>query len=303
MAEGAGSTPTEEPTEEKRERRERFAADLRDLRAAAGNPAFRTMAGRAGTVSHTTLHEAAKGIRFPSWPTTRAFVEACGGDVEEWRARWSAALGAEEEPGSESASGAEPDARAGADEHRDIVEVPGDGTDRPVRGRPARRHAAVAAVCGGLVIVGAVSWYLMRDDEEVRPRAGAAGVRETPPPSPLVSGDRSTFVRDVTIPDGTSVKAGRRFVKTWEIANSGTARWHGRFLQRADLPADNGTCSTPGKVRVPDTAPGKRVRISVPVVAPSRPGSCWVGWKMVDGRGQQFLPGARPIYFVVNVVE
>ncbi|HEU5028393.1 MAG TPA: NBR1-Ig-like domain-containing protein [Spirillospora sp.] len=75
----------------------------------------------------------------------------------------------------------------------------------------------------------------------------------------------------------------------------------GRYLQRAALPADNGTCSTPGKVRVPDTDPGRKVRVSVPVIAPDRPGSCWVGWKMVDGRGRQFLPGARPLYFMVNV--
>lgn len=294
MPEGASSTPVEG----KRERQERFARDLRALRAAAGNPSFRTMAGKSGTVSHTTLHEAAKGIRFPSWLTTKAFVEVCGGDVEEWRARWSAALGTEEAPEAE-AGVTEPAADAeDPDEHRDIVEVPGDGP-----GRPVRRYVVVGAACCGLLIAGAASWYLRQADDDVRPGTRATEARETPPPSPLISGDRSTFVSDVTIPDGTSVKVGRRFVKTWEIKNSGTAQWHGRFLQRADLPADNGTCSTPGKVRVPDTAPGKRVRISVPVVAPSRPGSCWVGWKMVDGRGQQFLPGARPIYFVVNVVE
>lgn len=265
--------------EGRRERQERFAGELRCLRAAAGNPSFRTMAAKSGTVSHTTLHEAAKGIRFPSWPTTKAFVEVCGGDADEWRARWSAALGTDE---------AEP-------EDRDIVEAPGD------TGRPLRRYILIGAVCG-LLLIGVATALYMRTGQDGRPGARATEIRETPPPAPLVRGDRSVFIADVTIPDGTAVKVGERFVKTWEIANSGSVPWHGRFLQRADLPADNGTCSTPGKVRVPDTAPGEHVRVSVPVVAPSRPGSCWVGWKMVDGRGQQFLPGARPVYFVVNVV-
>jgi hypothetical protein len=36
-------------------------------------------------------------------------------------------------------------------------------------------------------------------------------------------------------------------------------------------------------------------------MAPDTPGSCWVGWKMVDGEDRPFLPGSRPVYFVVNV--
>jgi hypothetical protein len=113
----------------------------------------------------------------------------------------------------------------------------------------------------------------------------------------------SLFVADVTIPDGTVVEPGQQFTKTWEIANVGTVPWHGRFLERAQLPADNGTCSTPSKVPVPDTKPGEHVRISVNVMALDTPGSCWVGWKMVDGEDRPFLPGSRPVYFVVNVAR
>ncbi|RJQ83215.1 hypothetical protein D5S19_20095, partial [Amycolatopsis panacis] len=48
-----------------------LAAELAALRARAGNPSFRKMAGRSGRISHTTLHEAVGGSRFPSWDTTR----------------------------------------------------------------------------------------------------------------------------------------------------------------------------------------------------------------------------------------
>src|SRR4051794_18739152 len=83
-------------------RRERFAEELRRLRAEAGNPSFRAMASKSRSVSHATLHEAAKGVRFPSWVTTQAFVEACGGDVAQWRERWTAALDETLQPEEES---------------------------------------------------------------------------------------------------------------------------------------------------------------------------------------------------------
>ncbi|RMI41877.1 hypothetical protein EBO15_21415 [Actinomadura harenae] len=49
------------------------------------------MSGRSGAISHTTLHEATKGNRLPSWGTTAEFVKACGGDPEDYRERWEQA--------------------------------------------------------------------------------------------------------------------------------------------------------------------------------------------------------------------
>jgi hypothetical protein len=68
-----------------------FAAALRQLRLEAGAPSFRAMAGVTGAISHTTLHEAAAGSRLPSWPTTKVYVQACGGSAAEWHRRWLAA--------------------------------------------------------------------------------------------------------------------------------------------------------------------------------------------------------------------
>ncbi|RZQ65866.1 PD40 domain-containing protein [Amycolatopsis suaedae] len=67
-----------------------FAAGLRALRAAAGNPPYRELAGHAH-YSATALSEAAGGRRLPTLPVTLAFVAACGGDQDEWRQRWSEA--------------------------------------------------------------------------------------------------------------------------------------------------------------------------------------------------------------------
>lgn len=70
---------------------EDFAEVLRELRNSVGNPSFREMSGRSGAISHTTLHEATKGNRLPSWGTTAEFIKACGKDPEAFRERWEQA--------------------------------------------------------------------------------------------------------------------------------------------------------------------------------------------------------------------
>jgi hypothetical protein len=40
----------------------------------------------------------------------------------------------------------------------------------------------------------------------------------------------STFVEDVTVPDGTQIKAGGQFVKIWKVQNTGTCMWDDGFV-------------------------------------------------------------------------
>jgi transcriptional regulator with XRE-family HTH domain len=67
---------------------QRFAFELRQLRKAAGLN-YRHLARRAH-YSSTTLSEAAGGERLPTLEVTLAYAEACGGDRQEWKARWQA---------------------------------------------------------------------------------------------------------------------------------------------------------------------------------------------------------------------
>ncbi|CAL9672834.1 nSTAND1 domain-containing NTPase [Streptomyces sp. enrichment culture] len=66
---------------------QRFAVQLRELRRQAGGPTYRAMA-RMTSYSSTTLADAAGGERLPSLPVALAYVQACGGDREEWEKRW-----------------------------------------------------------------------------------------------------------------------------------------------------------------------------------------------------------------------
>lgn len=290
---------------------ERFAEQLRTLRTAVGNPSFRKMAGLSGRISHTTLHEAAAGTRFPSWETTREFVRACEADEAEWRRRW------------EDVQGTDSPAEAGTPGTAMTVfvaaETPHAAATRAV-GRPAgapssdlmpgaraantRRLPWLAAAAAAVVALLAVLGVTVRS-WSAQERAGAAAAPPSASPSPakfsdsLIPGDASRFVADVTIPDGTKVKVNAKFVKVWALANVGKVDWHNRFLARMNPTADG--CRVPDRVSIGDTPPGEQVMISVPVTASDRPGKCWVSWKMVDENGQAYFPSRRPVYFMVTV--
>lgn len=75
---------------------QRFAYELRKLRAEAGGPTYRQLAAR-GTYSVTALSQAAAGDRLPSLPVALAYAEGCGGDPAEWEWRWRQAAAEEAE--------------------------------------------------------------------------------------------------------------------------------------------------------------------------------------------------------------
>ncbi|MEU0881678.1 helix-turn-helix domain-containing protein [Lentzea sp. NPDC005914] len=64
-----------------------FAADLRRLREQAGSPTYRELSRRAH-YSAAALSEAAGGRKLPSLAVTKAYVQACDADPEEWARRW-----------------------------------------------------------------------------------------------------------------------------------------------------------------------------------------------------------------------
>ncbi|MGX4690073.1 nSTAND1 domain-containing NTPase [Streptomyces sp. JNUCC 63] len=78
---------------------QRFAFELRKLRAEADGITYRSLAQRAG-YSVTTLSQAAAGEQLPTLPVALAYAGACGGDLAEWEARWKEAL--EESAGDDS---------------------------------------------------------------------------------------------------------------------------------------------------------------------------------------------------------
>ncbi|ATY09600.1 hypothetical protein CU254_03300 [Amycolatopsis sp. AA4] len=261
-----------------------LSAELAALRARAGNPSFRKMADRSGRISHTTLHEAVRGTRFPSWDTTREFVRACDADEQQWRRRWEELKGVPPEP-------AVPVEVAVVNTAAEPVLITAEpaAPEKPRR----RRKYALAAVAFVVVLLAVVAAIVVP-----KLKSGAlvdVGAR--------IPGDNSKFVGDVTVPDGTVIHVGETVQKVWELQNTGSVVWHQRYLQRMDLPASPGSCRTPDRVLIGDTPPGDHVMVSVPLTASPAPGRCWIGWKMVDAAGAELFSTRRPVYVLVTVVS
>lgn len=182
------------------------------------------------------------------------------------------------------------------------VEVP--ASRRAWSRRSASLVAAVAVAVFATLTV--INVYTLADSTEDAESTSA----ETQSDSSIVSaravyeGDASEFIDDVTYTDGTTVAPGTRFTKVWELRNIGSVEWRDRYLRRIELPIESDDCRTPHRVRIPMTSPGQKVRISVPVEAPSKaPVRCKVHWKMIDSAERIVLPGYRPIFFDVRVRE
>jgi hypothetical protein len=101
----------------------------------------------------------------------------------------------------------------------------------------------------------------------------------------LGSADNAAYVADVTIPDGTILAPGQRFTKTWQIQNTGTSTWDGRYHWQFEAGAPLGTVRA---VTAPIVPPGATALFSVEMVAPQQPGSYRGFWQMTDPSGTVF---------------
>lgn len=114
--------------------------------------------------------------------------------------------------------------------------------------------------------------------------------------------DSTSFIRDVTIPDGTSIPVDTTFVKTWRVKNTGQLVWKDRYLKRT-TPKSDLVCSSPAMVPIPETAPGETVDISVTFTTPHLPGSCRTDWKSSDKNGNLHFPDMHGLFSVVTVTR
>ncbi|MQA88386.1 MAG: helix-turn-helix domain-containing protein [Streptosporangiales bacterium] len=82
---------------------QQFAIELRKLRQETGGMTYRQLAERSG-YSVSTLADAAGGRRLPTLDVALAYAMSCGGNKEEWEAKWRAAAVVMTEQGPASGS-------------------------------------------------------------------------------------------------------------------------------------------------------------------------------------------------------
>jgi hypothetical protein len=98
----------------------------------------------------------------------------------------------------------------------------------------------------------------------------------------------AVYIADVTVPDGTVMKPGEDFEKTWAVKNSGTCTWDegyslvfvaGDKMDGYDLPI---------KTRSQFVDPGETVNMTVLLTAHLAPGVYEGCWRMRDDKGYYF---------------
>ena len=102
--------------------------------------------------------------------------------------------------------------------------------------------------------------------------------------------DLAQFVRDVSVPDGTSYTAGTHFTKTWRLKNVGTCTWTTNYslvFVNGSLMGADSINELPGSV-----APGQSIDLSVDMIAPNSSGTYQGNWKLRNASNVTFGTGA-----------
>ncbi len=118
--------------------------------------------------------------------------------------------------------------------------------------------------------------------------------------APVVLCDAAAFVKDVTVPDGTSFNRNVNFTKTWRIQNVGVCSWTTAY---ALVFVGGDGLSAPMAVGMPGVVnPGQVVDLSVNMTSPSGNGSYVGYWKLRNASGVLFgIGGAASGAFWVSI--
>ena len=136
------------------------------------------------------------------------------------------------------------------------------------------------------------------------------GLPPTPTISPTITVtevpcDRASFVKDVTIPDGTNFDPGDNFTKTWRLKNAGSCTWTSGYSLIFDHGDSMGGPASK-QLTAGTVAPGQTVDVSVDLTAPNTPGTYKGYWKLRNPSGVVFGVGSSgdvSFYVEIDVVQ
>ncbi len=107
--------------------------------------------------------------------------------------------------------------------------------------------------------------------------------------------NKSAFIDDITIPDGTVLAPGEAFVKTWELKNTGYCTWKAE----SSLMFFNGDSMSGQNTEIGKTlASGNQAIFSVELTAPDAEGTYTGYWILADKYGYPF---GTPFYVQIVV--
>ncbi len=120
-------------------------------------------------------------------------------------------------------------------------------------------------------------------------------------PTPVVLCNAATFIRDVTIPDGTILGRSTSFTKTWRLQNSGVCAWNTSY---ALVFTGGDGLGAPAAVALPGVVyPGSTIDLSVNMTSPGLDGHYQGYWELRSAAGTLFgLGGQATSPFWVDII-
>lgn len=102
----------------------------------------------------------------------------------------------------------------------------------------------------------------------------------------------STWIADVTVPDGTTFTPGEDFKKTWLVQNIGTCTWNTKYTLQFKDGTKMAGIDEYVQINVP---PGQQVEVTADLEAPKDVGSFFGRWELHD-------PDDKPFGSILTVV-
>jgi hypothetical protein len=102
--------------------------------------------------------------------------------------------------------------------------------------------------------------------------------------------NQASFIKDITIPDGTELTTGMHFQKIWRVENTGSCTWTPNYqivFYHGDILGASDTLNLRNFVN-----PGQTTDITVSMIAPTANGDYNGYWKIMDPKGKTFGGGS-----------
>ncbi len=122
-----------------------------------------------------------------------------------------------------------------------------------------------------------------------------SGQAESTQAGPCVDG--LTYLSDLTVPDGTEVAPKARIDKRWEVQNSGTCNWTGKYRLKL---IDGEAMGVQPLQTLAQLKAGDKGMIRIMFTAPTDPGMYRSAWQAYNPDG---VPFGDPVYIQIVVTE
>lgn len=121
-----------------------------------------------------------------------------------------------------------------------------------------------------------------------------------PVANPAECANSAAFVNDMTIPDGTIVKASEPFLKVWRLENTGTCPWAERYTL---VFVGGEQMGVPNSIPLKVTQPGQMLDIAIDMKAPEADGEYRADFEIHDPDGNAIPIDNGAILWVIIMVE